>query len=165
MTELEQADSVFQNYKCYCLNRLKRRGGGAAVFILTNKKSEHMSELTVNSPHVEAVFVKVTLPNILLIVSSIYRPPNSNLHDFRAYIENNISSINWCETDLSTCEDFNLDLLKKMKTQMMHVHSTTIWILWHKYLLFVSRHVWPTHHAHLLTIYSFLIYTTSVQEN
>ena len=112
LTDLEQADSVFQNYKCYCSNRLNRGGGGAAVFILKNIKSEPMSELTVNLPHVEAVFAKVVLPNKLLIVSSIYRPPNTNFHDFRAYIENNISSINRCETDLIICGDFNLDLLK-----------------------------------------------------
>ena len=71
-----------------------------------------MNELTVNLPHVEAGFVKVTLPNKLLKVSSIYTPPNTNFHDFRAYIENNISSINRCENELIICGDFNLDLLK-----------------------------------------------------
>ena len=60
------------------------RGGGAAVFILKNIKSEPMSELTVNLPHVEAVFAKVVLPNKLLIVSCFYRPPNTSFHDFRA---------------------------------------------------------------------------------
>ena len=72
-----------------------------------------MNELTVYLPHVEEVFVKVILPNKLLIVSSIHRPPNTNFHDFRAYIENNIYSINRCETDLLICGHFNLDLLKK----------------------------------------------------
>ena len=33
LTELEQADSVFQSYKSYYWNRLNRREGGAAVFL------------------------------------------------------------------------------------------------------------------------------------
>ena len=82
------------------------------IYSKKNIKSEPLNELTVSLPHVELVFVKVTLPNKLLIVSSIYRPPNTNFHDFRAYIENNISSINRCETDLLICGDFNLDQLK-----------------------------------------------------
>ena len=71
-----------------------------------------MTEVTVNLPHIDVVFVKVTLPNKLLIIPSIYRPPNANFNDFRAHTENNIPSINRCENDLIICGDFNFDLLK-----------------------------------------------------
>ena len=105
-TDLERVDSVSQNFKSYSLNRLNRRGGGTVVFILNSLKPEPMTELTVNSPHFETDFVKVTLPNKLLIISSIYRPKNTKFNDFRAYIENNKPSINRCEIDLVICGDF-----------------------------------------------------------
>ena len=110
--DLEQADAVFQNYTSYYSNRLNRRGGGAAIFILTSITSEPMTNLTVNLPHIEAVFAKVTLPNKTIIVSSIYRPPNTNFNDFKTYIDNSLLSLSRNEADLIICGDFNLDLLK-----------------------------------------------------
>ena len=109
LIELEQAALVFQNYKSYYSKRLNRREWGAAVFIL---KSEPMIELTVNLPHFEAVFVKVNLPNKFLMISSIYRPPITNLIDFKAHIGNNMLSTNRCETYHIIRGNFNLDLLK-----------------------------------------------------
>ena len=71
-----------------------------------------MTNLTVNLPHIEAVLAKVNLPNKTIIVSSIYRPPNTNFNDFKAYIYKSLLSLSRNETDLIICGDFNLDLLK-----------------------------------------------------
>ena len=54
----------------------------SADFILSNKKSEQINELTVKLPLVEACFVEVDLPNKKLLISSVLRPPNSNFNDF-----------------------------------------------------------------------------------
>ena len=68
MGDLEQEYAVFQNYTSYYSNRGNRSGGGVEKFILSSAVSEPMTNLTVSSPQIEAVFVKVTLPNKRIIV-------------------------------------------------------------------------------------------------
>ena len=75
-----------------------------------------MTNLTVNLPHIEAVFVKVTLPNKTIIASSIYRPSNTNFNEFETYIDNSLLYVSRHESDIIICGDFNLDLLKINKS-------------------------------------------------
>ena len=91
--DLEQANAVFQNYTSYKSNRVNRPRGGAVVFILTSIICELMTNLTADLPHIEAVFVKVILPNKTVILSSIYRPPNTIFNDFKTQIDNILSSV------------------------------------------------------------------------
>ena len=49
---------------------------------------ELICPLTVNLPHIESVTVKVSLQNKKTIVSTIYRPPDSNFDLFHTFIEN-----------------------------------------------------------------------------
>ena len=103
----------FKNYTSYYSNRVNRRGGGAAIFILTSIISEPMTNLTVNLPHIDAVFVKVTLPNITVNVSSIYRTPSSNFNVFKTYIDNNPLSLSRNESVHIICGNFISDILKR----------------------------------------------------
>ena len=75
-----------------------------------------MTNLTVNLLHIEAVFVKVTLPNKTIIVSSIYKPPNTKFDDFKTCMNKSLLSLSQNETDIIICGDFNLDLLKLIES-------------------------------------------------
>ena len=125
MGDLEQADAVFQNYTSYYSNRVNRPGGGAAVFILNSIISEPMTNLTVNLPHIEAVFVRVTLPNKTVIVSSIYRSPNTKFGEFRTYIGISLLPVNWYASDIIICGGFNWDLLRVNESSN---HACTVYI-------------------------------------
>ena len=51
-----------------------------------------MNILTINLSHIEAVFGKVTFPSETIIVSSFYRPPNTNTNSFKTKVQNNALS-------------------------------------------------------------------------
>ena len=69
MCDLEQTDAVSEKYTSYYSNRLHKRGVGEGIYMLTSTFSEPTAKLTDNLPHIEAVFVEVTLPNKKIIVS------------------------------------------------------------------------------------------------
>ena len=72
---------------------------------------ELICSLTVSLAHIETVTVKISLQNKKTIVSTIYRPPNSNFELFHTFNENNFTVKEYLTSDHIICGDFNFNLL------------------------------------------------------
>ena len=60
----------------------------------------------------ESVVVKITHKNKSLIVSTVYRPPNSYFDLFHSFAESYFSARGYSNSDHIICGDFNLNLIK-----------------------------------------------------
>ena len=107
----EKADYYFPNYKIFYSGRSNRSCGGVMICIADQFDCELISPLTLNLPHIESVTVKISFQNKKTLVSTIYRPPNSNFDLFHTFIENNFPVREHLTSDNIICGDFNLNLL------------------------------------------------------
>ena len=85
-------------------------------------------ELNVVEDHVECVFVKMMYKGNVIIVGTVYRPPNSNIVDFNDTMSNIVEKIG--HHSCYIMGDYNLDLLKHDKhpltenfLDVMYAHS------------------------------------------
>ena len=70
-------------------------------------------ELNIVEDHVECVFVKMMYKGNVIIVGTVYRPPNSNIVDFNDTMSNILEKIG--HHSCYIMGDYNLDLLKHDK--------------------------------------------------
>ena len=85
-------------------------------------------ELNIVEDHIECVFVKIMDKGNVLIVGTVYRPPNSNIVDFNNTMSNILEKIG--HHSCYVMGDYNLDLLKHDKhpptenfLDVMYAHS------------------------------------------
>lgn len=85
----------------------RNRGGGVALFVHKSFSFTSLPSISCSCSFMEALFVKLEFP---LIVSVIYRPPNSSLPAFLAKLEMIFMTVSETYTDpVVVVGDFNLD--------------------------------------------------------
>ena len=62
-------------------------GGGLVLYIHDKYQYKVLDGISFQLPHIESLFVKVSLPSVF-IIGIIYRPPNSDVVDFMSCLEN-----------------------------------------------------------------------------
>ena len=88
----------------------KRKGSGVGIYFNESYVTDICRELTVCSPDVESLVVKINNLDSPIIISVIYRPPNGCIEAFLKYCEKLLSSI---PSNSIICGDFNINLLNK----------------------------------------------------
>ena len=97
-----------KNYKFVRLDR-NTRGGGVGMYIKNNFNYEFLN--SVQSEHLEQVWIKLKINSVTYIFGSIYRPPRGQFSDFLTLLEESLSHFSM-ECDRVVCGgDFNLNLL------------------------------------------------------
>ena len=96
-------------YKTYTTNRTHKQGGGVAVLVSEGIPSRQLP-ITSNSTNQECCFVEIKTASKPFIVGSIYRPPNTDPHEFTNWLQTTISSFDCSNIILGL--DHNMDLLK-----------------------------------------------------
>lgn len=98
------------NYSKHLQNK-STTGGGLVIFTHNNLQSIHLSEISLNLPHIESLFLRISEPHNF-IVGMIYRPPNSSITDFLSTMEFILPIITKnVKTPCYLLGDFNINLL------------------------------------------------------
>ena len=78
-------------YKFVGVHRYSKKGGGVGLLICEEINYNLKPDLELMQPHIEAISVKLKLPNKNIMVSSMYRPPNTDdklfLDEYKEYIK------------------------------------------------------------------------------
>ena len=101
------------DYNVVKKNRIGKKGGG--VCILVHKSLYYKEVDTINNlkfRHIEQISIELKLQKKNLLVSSLYRPPNTNVSEFNAEYDTYIRKIQATKLDIVIGLDHNLDLLK-----------------------------------------------------
>ena len=64
------------------VTRQAKNGGGVSLFISEKLMYTELKQLNVLADYLECVFVKILHNGNLIVVGTVYRPPNSNVIDF-----------------------------------------------------------------------------------
>ena len=101
-----------RNFSC-----MKKKRGGGLITLIHEKHSNLIQELpnlSISNKHFEALWTKLNMPNCLdIVISNIYRPPNSELLKCIEYLEDCLASINTNKTDVFFLGDLNVDFNNK----------------------------------------------------
>ena len=99
-------------YKQFHQARTGKRGGRVSVLISNELTCRKLNDLCHCESFLESCTVEIKLPKHNLIVSSVYRPPNTNEHKFNDLIEKLVKTVNRKSSHSLIGLDHNLDLLK-----------------------------------------------------
>ena len=101
------------DYQVIKRNRIGKKGGGVCILV---HKSLYYNELnTINNlqfKHIEQISIELKVQRKNLLVSSLYRPPNTNVTEFNEEYENLLRKMQATKLDIVIGLDHNLDLLK-----------------------------------------------------
>ena len=110
------------------LTRDDRKGGGVSLLISEKLMYTEFQELNIVEDYIECVFVKIMDKGNVIIVGTVYRPPNSNIVEFNDTMSNILEKIGHHSCYIMS--DCNLDLLKHDKhpltenfLDVMYAHS------------------------------------------
>ena len=102
-------------------NRVKKSGGGVALYLSHYFKYTVLDELNFMNDFIESLFVEITIPHCKnIIVGIIYRPPNSNSNDFLTCLTSLLSNALFVNKNAYVMGDFNFDLLKHASNHSSH---------------------------------------------
>ena len=99
-------NSCYQNKKSG-----KHKGSGVALYIKSELNYVINSRLSMQSDHLETIFVEVTNTPEPVLVGSIYRPPNGNFNEFYREMEAILTKIG--KTKSYIMGDYNIDLFTR----------------------------------------------------
>ena len=127
-TWLKQNDSLpeINGYTFVGQCRINRKGGGVGLLIRDNLKFRTLPELKLDIESSESIFIEIKGNQHNIVVGSVYRPPNTPIHNFVK------SYSNYCHQLQSYHHviiglDHNLDLLKSsMHTQTQQFLEATL---------------------------------------
>ena len=88
----------------------KHKGSGIGIYFHESYVTEICQELTVCTPDIESLVVKINNFENPIFISVVYRPPNGCINVFLKHCEKLLSSI---PSNSIICGDFNINLLKK----------------------------------------------------
>jgi hypothetical protein len=108
-----------QNYTLHQKSRHHSRGGGVALFVSNKYTSTERTDLFIDNPSAESLFIELTDQSNSLIVGVIYRPPNSKLSDFNSAIDHLLPKLTNMNKPCFLLGDFNVNILNA------HHHSHT----------------------------------------
>lgn len=96
--------------------RSNRKGGGVSLFVSNFFNFNKRSDLCVNQPYMESVFIeipKVCISNKKdLIIGVLYRPPNTDVIKFNEQLGEVLDVVKRENKDLYIMGDFNINLLE-----------------------------------------------------
>lgn len=98
------------NFNAHFKNK-NTHGGGVAIFLHKCFSSVLLHNISLQLPHVESLFIKVTQP-FSFITGMIYRPPNANYAEFLSSIESIAEYLVNQNLPCYMMGDFNVNLLK-----------------------------------------------------
>ena len=109
-----------KNYQCHFSNRKGKKGGGIAIFIKKGVDHYRVDNLCIIEENcMESMKIEILNEKAgKIIVSSIYRAPNTDIGLFNDKIEYLLKEVG--NKKVYLCGDFNIDLLKTE----MHAEST-----------------------------------------
>ena len=99
-------------YNLFTSNRQFKTGGGVALYVDSNLKCKLIESKTVNiADIIQCITVELVLENSKnIVISNVYRKPNSSLELFNSTIDNIFSNLENNKVHIA-CGDFNLNLL------------------------------------------------------
>ena len=100
-------------YNHVAVTRQAKNEGGVSMFISEKLLYTEIKELNVAEDYLECVFVKILHNGNLIIVGTVYRPPNSNVIDFNDAMINILEKIGHHHCYIMG--HYNLDLMKHDK--------------------------------------------------
>ena len=122
LTESNKSLINLPGYQFHGKIRKTKKGGGVGFLINDSINYTQRDDLNVSSEFMEHDTIEIKLKNQKLIVSTIYRPPNTNaksfIKDYTRYIQR-LQKIK--DADVVIGLDHNLDLLKK--DQHLNTHA------------------------------------------
>ena len=100
-------------FNMYCSHRKSKKGGGVGILIAQSLDCRVREDLSVNVPDFENLTVEVKTQNDSILLSTIYRPPNSKEKQFLKTYQRLINKFTEKQLErLIVGLDHNLDLLK-----------------------------------------------------
>ena len=102
----------FPGYKHYVKHCTGKMGDGVSILVSSELTSRLCNNIECNETYLESCNVEIQLPQIKLLVSSVYRPPNTNEKQFNLAFEKLMKSICKSSSHSIIGLDHNLDLLK-----------------------------------------------------
>ena len=106
-------------YRHYMQHHTGKKGGGVSLLISNELTSQKCENLCHNESYLECCTIEVKLPLLKLIVSSVYRPSNTDSNSFNRLFDKLLNSICKKSNNSLIGLDHNLDLLKS------HSHKPT----------------------------------------
>src|SRR5688572_4116775 len=100
----------------HLIHRSRTSGEGGGVGLLVNENVPHQLYELPGSSHCpksfESLFIRVSLKKITCIVGVVYRPPDTNLEEFCAEIDQLLTTLACGDKHIIILGDFNVDLLR-----------------------------------------------------
>lgn len=123
LTKMDPAP-YFEGYKSITLCRENKRGGGIAIYLKTEQQHQTIEELTNINENVESMFVRVS--NV--VIGAIYRPPDGNVSQFIAFVENALYFLESLSLKFTILGDINIDVLSDTRSakefmNTIHTHA------------------------------------------
>ena len=113
LTDWKVSSCEIDNYNLYESHRKTKSGGGVAVYVNKNIKTEKRGDLQVFvEGHIESEFIEINLYGKSYIIGELYRIPGSDLQLFFNHYETLVSKVNAEKKVLIIGTDQNIDYLK-----------------------------------------------------
>ena len=114
LTEALQDVFVIPGYKFVSSPRINKSGGGVGLFLKNDLDYIVRIDLSKMTPFIECLFVEIRrIGSKSLLIGSVYRPPNSDVHLFNTEWLSIINTIDQAKNVIAVIAgDFNLNLLK-----------------------------------------------------
>ena len=91
---------------------LKNYGGGISIFIKESLRYKVRKDLNLILPHIETLFIELTLNNKLYMIGVIYRVPNTSVNDFNDTLNGLVEPLK-NNYEIILVGDFNICLMKE----------------------------------------------------
>ena len=113
-TWLRESDPLYNihNYKFVANGRQTKRGGGVGLYIRNDLQYTSRTDLDINEPYIEYLFVELQNFSRNIIIGVLYRPPNQPVQPFIESMDNLLRTINTENKSVFLLGDFNLNLLE-----------------------------------------------------
>ena len=99
-------------YKLFRTDRLHKKGGGVAVLVSSRLTSREIQDLETDATVVESCIVEIKGNKHPIIVTSMYRPPNTDSKLFLEQYKKLITKLKKISPEIIVGLDHNLDFLK-----------------------------------------------------
>ena len=153
-------------------SRKNKTGGGVGIFILDGICHKVREDLSSSDATHESFFIEITGRGKNLLIGSVYRPPNTNLHEFYLSMENSIKHVISEKKLVFIGGDFNINLFNQDSN---HVSNFVDMMLSYGLLPTISRATRISHQTETLIdniftntdtkIYSGVIMTDNISDH
>ena len=93
LTNANQHLVQIPGYKHYVKYRTGKKGGGVSILVSNELTSRLCNNIEFNETYLESCNIEIQLPQTKLLVSSVYRPPNTSEKQFNSAFEKLMKSI------------------------------------------------------------------------